>query len=271
MRKLNKLLDYDILTKLGEGSFGEVLLGAKAGRRVAIKKISKKQIIKVLPAPRRSISCTSPSSRRQCSAGWASSPPSPTSSRSTRQRATRTTSTSSSSTSPAATSRSSTSVPALQSRSITQHRHSEENRSQDMADPGEAALLRHRPSRPQGTSPPNSPPTSSSTRRGSSSYQTSPLPTRPRSSTSPRWPPRSRRSGNSARPNNKGRAASKAHPTPPRGGRPLWAPPGNPTLTQLHGSRAAFQRHLREGGGHLGLRVHPVRAAVQEEPLLRRQ
>jgi serine/threonine protein kinase len=43
------MVDYRIIRKLGEGSFGEVMLGEKNNNEyVAIKKISKEQIIKVL-------------------------------------------------------------------------------------------------------------------------------------------------------------------------------------------------------------------------------
>jgi serine/threonine protein kinase len=65
MSKGVKLFDYDIGMKLGEGSFGEVLLATKNGEKFAIKKISKKQVIKVHNHPRRSINCTSLSSRRR--------------------------------------------------------------------------------------------------------------------------------------------------------------------------------------------------------------
>jgi serine/threonine protein kinase len=47
--KGGKLFEYEVGRKLGEGSFGEVLLGTKGGERFAIKKISKKQVIKVIP------------------------------------------------------------------------------------------------------------------------------------------------------------------------------------------------------------------------------
>lgn len=47
MSKGTKLFDYEIVKKIGEGAFGEVLLGVKNGENFAIKKISKKQIIKV--------------------------------------------------------------------------------------------------------------------------------------------------------------------------------------------------------------------------------
>ena len=43
-----KVLDFQIIRKLGEGSFGEVLLGKNnEGKHVAIKKISKDKVIKV--------------------------------------------------------------------------------------------------------------------------------------------------------------------------------------------------------------------------------
>ncbi len=48
MNKSNKIFDYEVGKKLGEGSFGEVLLATKGGEKYAIKKISKKQVIKVL-------------------------------------------------------------------------------------------------------------------------------------------------------------------------------------------------------------------------------
>lgn len=47
MNKGSKLFDYDVGRKLGAGSFGEVLLATKGGQKYAIKKISKKQVIKV--------------------------------------------------------------------------------------------------------------------------------------------------------------------------------------------------------------------------------
>ena len=43
-----ELFGYQIERKLGEGAFGEVLLGNKEGKKVAIKKISKQQVIKVV-------------------------------------------------------------------------------------------------------------------------------------------------------------------------------------------------------------------------------
>lgn len=48
MDKSDTIFGYFVGKKLGEGSFGEVLLGEKGGEKVAIKKISKKQIIKVI-------------------------------------------------------------------------------------------------------------------------------------------------------------------------------------------------------------------------------
>ena len=42
-----QLHGYQIESKLGEGAFGEVLLGNKLNRKFAIKRISKKQVIKV--------------------------------------------------------------------------------------------------------------------------------------------------------------------------------------------------------------------------------
>ena len=47
MNNSSKIFDYNIIKRLGEGSFGEVVLGEKQGQKYAIKKISKKQIIKV--------------------------------------------------------------------------------------------------------------------------------------------------------------------------------------------------------------------------------
>ena len=47
MDKSQKIFDYTVFKRLGEGAFGEVLLAEKNGRKVAIKKICKKQIIKV--------------------------------------------------------------------------------------------------------------------------------------------------------------------------------------------------------------------------------
>lgn len=47
MNKSNKIFDYEVVKKLGEGSFGEVSLATKGGEKFAIKKISKKQVIKV--------------------------------------------------------------------------------------------------------------------------------------------------------------------------------------------------------------------------------
>lgn len=71
--KGGKLFEYEVGRKLGEGSFGEVLLGTKGGERFAIKKISKKQVIKVLSTQSRSTSCMSPSSRRKSSTASISS------------------------------------------------------------------------------------------------------------------------------------------------------------------------------------------------------
>jgi serine/threonine protein kinase len=65
MDKSDTIFGYLVGKKLGEGSFGEVLLGEKGAEKVAIKKISKKQIIKVLHSIARSTSCTNPSSKRK--------------------------------------------------------------------------------------------------------------------------------------------------------------------------------------------------------------
>jgi serine/threonine protein kinase len=43
----NKIFGYSVIKQLGKGSFGEVVLAHKASDKIAIKKISKKQIIKV--------------------------------------------------------------------------------------------------------------------------------------------------------------------------------------------------------------------------------
>ena len=48
MNKGDKLFGFEIGRKLGQGSFGEVLLGTRNGEKFAIKKISKKQVIKVM-------------------------------------------------------------------------------------------------------------------------------------------------------------------------------------------------------------------------------
>lgn len=42
-----KLEDYKIIRPIGKGSFGEIILVEKEGTHYAMKKISKKQIIKV--------------------------------------------------------------------------------------------------------------------------------------------------------------------------------------------------------------------------------
>lgn len=63
MDKAQKIFDYEVVKKLGEGAFGQVILGIKNGEKVAIKKISKKQIIKVWDEQYRSINCTNPSSK----------------------------------------------------------------------------------------------------------------------------------------------------------------------------------------------------------------
>jgi len=47
MDKAQKIFDYEVVKKLGAGAFGEVTLGIKNGEKFALKKISKKQIIKV--------------------------------------------------------------------------------------------------------------------------------------------------------------------------------------------------------------------------------
>lgn len=67
MNKGGKLFDFDIGRKLGQGSFGEVLLGTKNGEKFAIKKISKKQIIKVVVLRFRSTNCMSRSFKKRSS------------------------------------------------------------------------------------------------------------------------------------------------------------------------------------------------------------
>lgn len=65
MDKGETILDFTVIRKLGQGSFGEVLLAERGSQQVAIKRISKKQIIKVGDASDRSINCTNPSWRRK--------------------------------------------------------------------------------------------------------------------------------------------------------------------------------------------------------------
>jgi serine/threonine protein kinase len=67
MNKSNKLFSYEIVKKIGEGAFGEVLLATKDGKELAIKKLSKKQIIKVRHPPCRSTNSTNPSSKSRYS------------------------------------------------------------------------------------------------------------------------------------------------------------------------------------------------------------
>ena len=61
----NRVFDYTILKRLGEGSFGEVVLAKKNGEQFAIKQISKKQIIKVLLLSPRLINYMNPSSKKK--------------------------------------------------------------------------------------------------------------------------------------------------------------------------------------------------------------
>lgn len=63
----DKVMDYVIVRRLGEGSFGEVVLAERDGKQFAIKKISKKQIIKVRTSSIRSINYTNPLWKRKYS------------------------------------------------------------------------------------------------------------------------------------------------------------------------------------------------------------
>ncbi len=47
MNNKYKLEDYKVLKCIGKGSFGEILLVQRGTEQLAMKKISKKQIIKV--------------------------------------------------------------------------------------------------------------------------------------------------------------------------------------------------------------------------------
>ena len=63
----NKIFGYSVVKRLGQGSFGEVVLAEKGGEQVAIKKISKKQIIKVISLQIRLINCMNPLSKNKFS------------------------------------------------------------------------------------------------------------------------------------------------------------------------------------------------------------
>jgi serine/threonine protein kinase len=50
MNKTDKIGEHTVVRKLGEGAFGEVLLGKHTnGKEVAIKRISKEKVLKVWP------------------------------------------------------------------------------------------------------------------------------------------------------------------------------------------------------------------------------